>query len=461
MRRSVPILIAFALTVASCAAKKPQAPPVEVLAGPATTTAVMTITPDIPISTKIATPHGLVPIAGRPPLWLLGNKEIALVGSVDGRTKVIGFSGKDYSHSQVIAADHGMGAPDGTIMDIAASPNGLTIAVAESEPGKVEVVIRDLISAGKGHPVAAFDGNFRSASLFWLDSGTVALTLGTNASPAPQASGDDTQNGARAPTAADDASETVPPNGGLFLIGVYGAVTVRPVALKCPLSAMRFSPGGLYAVTEGDTATPPQVYSRLTGRCRPLGIPGPIRLLGWAPDDQSFLYAAPAIGDHGPGVFRYDTHKHGSDVVAIASAAAVYLQDGSILALGNRSLSWRSVAANPDAPFIAQLALFSPKLDKTQVESLGRPTSPVMLSQSAMVYSQPFDEAAIELYRFGPHGPEREIVTFSRPDQKAFVIASGPIRGTVTLAWVPNTDRLLIFDGDGTSGGLTILSPPR
>ena len=461
MRRSVLIPLALAITLASCATKKPVAPAGQALASPKTTTAVLAITPDIPIATKVATPPGFVPLPGRAPLWLMNNKVLALVGRVGARAMVLGFNQKDYQHPQVIAADNGKGAPDGSIVDIAASPNGMTIATAELEPGRIEVVVRDLISAGKGHPVAAFDGDFRSASVAWLDSGTVALALGTNDSPAPEASGGDHPRNGSATSDSDDTGISVPAGGGLYLIGVYGAVTVRPVAIKCPLSPMRFSPGGLYAITEGDQDAPPIVYNRVAGRCRRLGIPGPIRLLGWAPGDQGFLYAAPGTNDRGPGVFRYDFGKQTSDIVAIASAGAVYLADGSILALGNRALSWRSVAANPTAPVTAQLALFSPRLDKTQVKSLARPTSPVMLSQSSMVYSQALDEAAIQLFTNEPNGPAREIIAFSRPDQKAFLIAHGPIRGVVTLAWMPITNRLLIFDGDGASGSLTILTPPR
>ena len=106
----------------------------------------MDITPEIAVNALVATPPGFTPIVGQRPMWLQQNRELALTGTLQDRTEVLGFSGPGYKKERLIAADGGPGAPNGKIVGLAASPDGLTLAVAEAEPGRIEIVMRYVLS---------------------------------------------------------------------------------------------------------------------------------------------------------------------------------------------------------------------------------------------------------------------------------------------------------------------------
>ena len=87
---------------------------------------------------------------------------------------------------RILAAETGAGAAEeATIADIAASPNGLTLASAVVVPGadRVDVVIRDLIATGAGNVIASFNGQFDSISMSWLNNATIALALRAHPEP--------------------------------------------------------------------------------------------------------------------------------------------------------------------------------------------------------------------------------------------------------------------------------------
>ncbi len=109
----------------------------------------------------------------------------------------------------------------------------------------------------------------------------------------------------------------------------------------------------------------------------------------------------------------------------------------------------------------AQIASFVPKQAATIVDTLGIPTTPAMMMASTMSYSHGFAELALQLFAEGPAGPTREIVTFSIIDRKAFVLASGAVRGIAVIGWSPAANQLVIFDGDGAIGALAVITPER
>ena len=84
-----------------------------------------------------------------------------------------------------------------------------------------------------------------------------------------------------------------------------------------------------------------------------------------------------------------------------------------------------------------------------------------MMMASTMTYSHGFAELALQLYANAPAGPRREILTFSIIDRKAFVLASGGVNGAAVIGWAPTANHLVIFDGDGTTGTLTVITPAR
>lgn len=415
----------------------------------------MGLTPGIVLNALVAAPRGFTPIPGQPPLWLQGGNEIALAGTRDGRTQVLGFSGGGYRQMRLLAADGGPGARQGKIVGLAASPDGLTLAVAEAEPGRIEIVLRYIISNAGENSVGSFDGNFSAVSLNWLGPGTLAVGLaGEPVAPLPA------PPGSVRPGAPDTGGTPAQP-GGLFLIHVLGAVTVEQIKLACPISTLAFSPDSSLAVSEGDAHTAPTLISIHNGRCRQVSLDGPIRVLGWAPRSAAFLYSAPPGRNHGPGVFRYAIASGKTDVIAVSSSAAAYTGAGIILALGNRELNAQVAMSSPDRRVAAQIAILDPTRSEALVNALGMPTTPAMMMASTMTYSHGFAELALQLYAAGPNGPLREIVTYSLLDRKTFVLASGPLRGIAVIGWSPTVNHLVIFDGDGISGAFAVATPQR
>ena len=396
-------------------------------------TATMDLTPGITVNALVETPPGFMPIVGELPLWLQGGKEIALAGTLQGRTQVLGFSGGGYKHVRLIAADGGPGAPHGTIVGLAASPDGLTLAVAEATPGRIEIVLRYVISNGGQNSVASFDGNFHAVSLAWVARDTLAVGLAGEPASSPA-----------------DA-------GGLYLVHVLGAITVERVKFSCPPSTMVFSPDTRYAIGEGDEHTPVSIFDGRDGTCQQISPAGPIRVLGWAPGSAAFIYSTLAGNGHGAGVFRHTIASASTELIAASSSAAAYTGPGIIMALGNRE----AAGSAPDKRLTAQIASFVPKQSATIIESLGIPTTPSMMMASTMTYSHGFAELALQLYADRPSGPTREIVTFSIVNRKTFMLASGAVRGVAVIGWSPAGNQLVICDGDGSIGALAVVTPER
>ena len=433
MHRSLSSLLALtalllALGAAACATHKPPPKPPVVQH-----TGTMDLIPGVTINALVETPPGFIPLSGQRPLWLRDGKEIALTGTIQGRTEVLGFSGVGLKTSRMIAADGGPGAPHGKIVGLAASPNGMTLAVAEAEPGRVEIVLRYVISNGGQNSVASFEGDFHEVSLSWLAPNTLAVALVGDPSAAP------------------------PANGGLYLLHVLGAVTVEQVKLSCPISMLSFSPDARYAAGRGDERTPASLFDSRNGHCRRIAAQGPIRVLGWG--SRAVLYSTQGGGGQAPGVYLYDLLSGETNLIAASSSAAAFAAADVVMALG--SLDINPANQQPDQRVTAQIASFIPKQATKVVDSLGIPTTPAMLMASTMSPTQAFAELALELYAIRPEGPTREIVTFSIVNRKAFVLARGPVRGIAVIGWWPASNHLVIFDGDGKTGALAILTPER
>src|SRR5580693_2129897 len=158
------ILALTAVGAASCSSASTPAPgPPPFVAHSAT----LAVTNGIKQLTNVQLPAGFAPIATRPPLWLQEGAEIGLIGTQDGHTIMYGLGGAAWRTGRILAAETGTAAAEeGKIADIAASPNGLTLATAMVAPGgdRVDVIIRDLIATGPGNVIANFNGRFDSIS---------------------------------------------------------------------------------------------------------------------------------------------------------------------------------------------------------------------------------------------------------------------------------------------------------
>jgi len=455
MRRSfLPLPAAvFALTMMSCSTQSGQ--PEKQLPTATVRTATMNLTPGIEVLTRVALPDGFVPAPQYPPMWLQNGSEVAIAGTRNGRSTIVGYGGPGYLTQRVIAEDGGIGAQDGKIVDLAASPDGMVLALVVVNPkgNQLQVVTREVISEGAANPISSFDGEFDSASVAWVDDFTILLSLRAR-------SGDKPTNHDTVPS-SDNSQATVPTAAsGLYIITNSGVVTTGYMKLKCAMSRLSWSLDGNIAAGTGDAIAPPVVIDRGKESCQTIGAGAPMRVLDWAYDSQSFLFQN-TVQPLDTGVYRYDVKSNSVRLVAIASGAAATVATDQVLALGDQGLTLRDVQLAPDRPVRAEVALSNQSGNDIEVESLGFNTTPAMLAASTMTYTRATDAAAIQTFSPTPDGPVRKIVTYSVAPKRAFVIAFGPARGPATMSWSPRGHYLALVDGDETGAALTIISPPR
>ena len=454
MRRSVIALAALALAFcpAGCSLlrrpKPPKPPPAPLFQA---RTATLAITAGISLLAKIALPPGFAPAVGYPPMWLQHGMEIAVAGEVEGKTVVLGFSGANLANRRVLAQDFGASAAAGVIVDIAASPDGTSLATAVSQPqnNRIVVFLRDLTSRSdaEGHVLASVDGSFALVHLTWLDSAALGLALrapALNTEPAG------------AGGATSDALD------GLYVIDL--AKPGPPQRFHqpgCTLSRLSWSPKGRLAVAQGDGQAPVALIDYTAHTCQKLNIATPIKVLGWSPDSTAFIYTAPNVDARSVGIFRYELATGASTLVAVSSSAAAYASNGAIIAVVNRELSWRRVATQPQANVKVEIAAFDPKQSEIRLNSLGFETPAALLARSSMVFSGASDDAVIDAYLPAVPVPIRELIEYSNPTQSAFMLARGPARGPIMMSWSPDGHMLAIVDGNARASTLSLIVPPR
>jgi hypothetical protein len=183
-------------------------------------------------------------------------------------------------------------------------------------------------------------------------------------------------------------------------------------------------------------------------------------VLDWAHDSKSFLYQE-TNPTTGTAIYRYDLATNAARLVAISSGAAAFVGNDQVLALGNGALTFRGAQFAPNGPIRAEVALSNPNGSNTEVEVLGFNSTAAMLAASTMTYTRATDTAAIATFSPTAEGPVRKIVIYSVAAKRAFLVAFGPARGVLAMSWSPHGHYVAIVDGDGTSAGLTIMSPPR
>ncbi|MGB6555611.1 MAG: hypothetical protein WBE78_19110 [Candidatus Binataceae bacterium] len=451
------LLICGTLVCASgCSIFKKDAPK-KALVPQIDTTATLDITAGIHVVTKIDLPQGFAPMAGYPPLWLENGNEIGTVGTLNGNVVILGFSGPNWQNSRVLGADTGDGSAEpGRLMDFAPSPDGMTLAFAVAVAGqnRLDIVIRDLIATGPGHPIASFDGVYDLASVSWLNSGSIAIVLRPSANqpvPAPPNPDDSGLPPVPAPKASD----------GLQILVVTGPASVVPMKLPCALGALSWSPLGIYAVSAGGDGVAPALIDRRHSTCTRLRANAPVRVLGWNPiDESSFLFVQPIPASNSAGVFEHDIANGHDKTIAVSSGAAAYTANGAVLALGDQKLTFKMVETHPFDPVPAELAIFDPDQAEIDIKQLGFNTVPPMLAASTMDYSGTIDRAVIQTFQPANPVALRKIIAYTTHAQNAFQIAYGQSRGVVEMSWAPKGKWVAIVDGDATHAALTVIVPP-
>ncbi|MGB9382359.1 MAG: hypothetical protein WA571_16585 [Candidatus Binatus sp.] len=464
MRRSVLILVLAlnVLSVASCStstpAPKPGPPP---FLSRSTTLAVTT---GIKVLTNVALPQGFAPIPSRPPIWMQNSEEIGVVGTQAGHTIMYGLGGAAWRTGRILAAETGpAAAEEGTIADLAVSPNGLTLATAmvATRGDRVDLIIRDLISTGPGNVLESFNGRYDSISMSWLNDATIALALRQHPEPSAEYAPHEEEQKPN----PDEADVQPPPvrSNGLQLIVITGAGSVLPMKLSCPMSQLSWSAHGVYAIGQGDAGAPPVIIDRRAATCTRFHVRDPIRVLDWDKDDEgTFLYVGPDPSHRTIGVFKYNIATGTEHLMGVSTGAAAFAAGSDTVTLGSRALSFKQAIDRPEMPVVAQVAIAQADLSQVDVKSLGFETWPEMLAQSTMAYSKGADEAAMQIYAPSKPVAWRKIFTYSLHYGSAFLLAEGPAQGTVTMSWSLRGRWLATLDGDATLGTvLTVLAPPR
>lgn len=443
-------LVALLLLVAGCSLFK-SAPPAPPPPRPVHLgrTATLDITTGISVVVSRELPRGFIPNPLVPPMWLAQDMGVAVAGSLDGKSTVIGLGGSKMSALTVIARDFGPGASHGRILAVAASPDGMELATAveDQTAGRLNLTLIDSINSGEGHSIASFDSADRVASLNWLNRDTIAIVIRGSSSPASIVSNVDTKSSQSA----------------LYLVGITGLGSVtRLDKIHCRLASLRFSPNRRLAVSTGDSDTAPAIINLHDQSCTELHVAGPIKILGWAPDSSAFIYAAREPDSSNVGVFRFLAATGTTTLIGVSSAAAAYASDGTIVVMGNAGLSWKRIARDPQTPAKAEIALLNPQTASITINSLGFRTPPAMFAQSSMVFTTASNSAAIDTFvPRGDGGILRELIDYSYPARSAFVLASGTARGPLSMSWSPDGRALAIIDGDASLAMLTVMIPPR
>jgi hypothetical protein len=458
----IPILAIAAVGICSCSTTV-DAPPKPVTPVFVARSATLEVTTGIKVLTAVEMPNGFAPIAGRAPMWLQNGAEIGVVGTEGGHTIVYGLGGTAWRTGRILAAETGpRAAEEGTIMDVAASRDGLTLATAmvTADGKRLDLITRDLIATGPGEVIASFDGRYDSVSISWLNRATIALALRRHPEPPPEDRSADQQGN-------DSDTETVEapknPADGLQLVVITGASSVAPLNLSCAMSQLSWSEHGVYAIGQGDADAPPVIIDRRKSTCTRFHVHEPIRVLAWDSDDEgSFLYVGPEPSRHTVGVYHYNIATGAEKLVGVSTSAAAFSDGSDLVTLGNQKLTFREAIERPEAAILAQVAISEPEQSEVDVKPLGFNTTPAMLAQSTMIYSTLSDDAAMQIYAPSLPVAWRKIVTYSLRSDSAFLVAAGPAKGTVTMSWSPQGRWVALLDGDASTGTvLSVLVPPR
>jgi hypothetical protein len=380
-----------------------------------------------------------------PPVWMRQGAEVGVAGTAGGRSVMIGLSGPGFTSQRVLAADFGGPATPGKLLDAATSPDGFALATVLAQPAHDQVVVdlRNLLGPDNTYPLGEIEGDFQAAQLAWIDPFTLMLAL---QSAAPESAG---------------AQVIESKRSGLFVISAAVPPGIRPLArLACEPRQLSFSPNGRMAVTAGSDTTSAALINLDDATCRTLDLRQPIHVLAWAPDSSAFLFVA--IGENGvPGVFRYDVSSGRSVVVAIASGAAAYASDRTIVALGNSRLTWSRAAEFPDRPLNLEAALWQSGTQEIAITPLGVATTAHLLAESRMFFSRATDAGVIDIVVRGGEGFKRELLAYSYPKRAAFPLASVILDAPLAIGWSTDGTTIAVVDRGVQPNLLTVIRPPR
>jgi hypothetical protein len=439
------MLVWMALLAAGCASRKPtNLPPFEAHA------ASLGITRGMKLAGFAQLPDGFAPALDIPPMWLEQGREIAVAGSTNGGSFLLGLSGPSLTHGRVLAADFGPGALAGKIADAAANADGSRLAtiVAEASAPRLDLVMRGMKEGDYGQVITSFDGSYDQATLAWLGRNLLAIALRPAPQPEPLVMPDDTE------------AMTLPANG-IYLINVTNPLSLIHLdGIDCLVSRLDIAPDARMAVSTGADGIAPALIDLKAHLCRPLSIDTPIKFLGWAPDASVFLFAAPGSG----GVlssFRYVVATGAISTMATGSKLAAIASDGTLMAIGSRNLTWQNATNNPDGSIKVQVALINPASGDIKINELGYTTTPSLLAESSIAWTSAADYAAIDALMPGISGPQRQLVIYNARTQNAYVFGRGPADQPIAMSWSPDGKMLTVVASGPSANVITVFIAPH
>ena len=416
----------------------------------------------VPVIATISMPAGFTS-EGWPPLWFQGG-ELAVIGRQSGRIILLGYSGADFQQQRVLAPGNGPDDRSHVILDLAENPKQtiLATAIGDLEDGHVNINVRDVSNDQPARQVAHLEGHFSAAGLSWIDDTTLALGLAPRL-PTPQATPTSVPQASPTPTPGPPAAEA-----GLYAVSLHQGSPPRKINPHCtrPIDFTHtvWNPDGRYAIVDS-SAPPPILIDRISLECKDLNIPAGQRfhLVGWDQNSDRFLYAAAQTGSYLgelPGFFEYDLGTGQSRMIAAPAAAAIYLQGGTIAALGNRNLNARLIAKSPDMLLAAEIALIDPNQSRITIAPLGFNTRAAALLKGSLAYSRIAEELAVQLFLPSAGGEIPVIVSFFPRTLKARPVAIAKAGSILSMSWSPLGDLLAVLDASAAPPVLTVLSPP-
>lgn len=439
------IFASLALLTAACASRKPPAlPSIEAHA------ASLGITRGMKLAAFAQLPEGFMPTLSIAPMWLERGREIGVAGWSNGASILLGLSGASLTHGRMLAADFGPGAQAGKIVDAAPNSDGSLLAtlVNDASAQRLDLVVRGMTEGDYGQAISSFDGSYDQATLAWLGHHLLAIALHS------------VQHEPDATNTLDNQPATLPANG-IYLIDVTNPLSMFHLdGVDCPVTRLNIAPGARMALSGGADGIAPALIDLKRHICHPLPIASAIEPLGWAPDSSAFLFAAPGPGGV-IGAFRYVIATRVISNAVIGSKLAAIASDGTLIAIGNRHLTWQSAAANPAASIRIQVALINSATGEIKINELGYSSTPSLLAQSSIAYTAVSDYAAIDALLPGSNGAtQRELIDYTARSHNAYVLGEGLADQPVAMSWSPDGKLLAVVTKSQSSSVIAVFIPP-
>lgn len=397
---------------------------------------------------KVKFSDRIAPLPNSSLAWLNEN-ELAIPASYNGHTALLVYSGKHFSHRRpLVVAGKGI-AESGTIVNMALNRTGDELALAlSSTPGPILTIkTMEVDHPDSAKTVFSIPGRYSDASLNWLEGHELAVGLNP-------------ESVAQQPPGVVGAG-----SGGVYVIDEHSGRRGRRLELNCtspPVPGqLVWSPNSNLAIGPMLTGSGLILIDRKKSVCRALklGTLSAQGFMGWLANSSAILYSArPGGAEPGArGIFEYTLATDTNQMIAMPVSAAVFVRDGRIAVVGNRSLTVDTLYRQPTDLVSVDVGLVNPRRNETQVTALGIGTTATLLMSSSLSYSLRSDQLAVVAYIPSSTGPYPAIMSYNPRTSLGGLIATGRANATISLAWSPAGHRLAVLSVDAKNRSLTVI----